>query len=57
LCSIVTNPGADSLKGGALFAPGNAVMYGSVTTQAFRHRRSGRLPGLYFWRIVPGSCS
>jgi len=28
---IVTNPGADSLKLGALFALGNAIMYGSVT--------------------------
>jgi drug/metabolite transporter (DMT)-like permease len=28
---IVTNPGADSLTLGALFALGNAVMYGSVT--------------------------
>ena len=28
---IVTNPGADSLQVGALFALGNAIMYGSVT--------------------------
>ena len=28
---IVTHPGADSLQLGALFALGNAVMYGSVT--------------------------
>ena len=28
---IVTNPGADSLQVGALFALANAVMYGSVT--------------------------
>ena len=34
---IVTNPGADSLQLGALFALANAVMYGSVTVAVRGH--------------------
>jgi drug/metabolite transporter (DMT)-like permease len=49
---IVTDPGADSLQLGALFALGNAVMYGSVTV-AVRGMTATEKPNtLLMWQMV-----
>ncbi len=40
---VVTNPGADSLQVGALFALGNAVMYGTVTVAVRGMAKTERL--------------
>lgn len=49
---IVTNPGADALQIGALFALGNAIMYGSVTV-AVRGMTATETPNtLLMWQMV-----
>jgi len=49
---IVTNPGADSLQVGALFALANAVMYGSVTV-AVRGMTATETPNtLLMWQMA-----
>ena len=49
---VVTNPGADSLQVGALFALGNAVMYGTVTV-AVRGMAKTEKPGtLLIWQMA-----
>jgi drug/metabolite transporter (DMT)-like permease len=49
---IVTNPGADALQIGALFALGNAIMYGSVTV-AVRDMTATETPNtLLMWQMV-----
>ena len=49
---IVTNPGADSFTVGALFALGNAVMYGSVTV-AVRGMTATESPNtLLMWQMA-----
>jgi drug/metabolite transporter (DMT)-like permease len=49
---IVTNPGADSLKLGALFALGNAVMYGSVTVAVRGMTKTESSNTLLIWQTV-----
>jgi drug/metabolite transporter (DMT)-like permease len=49
---IVTNPGADSLTLGALFALGNAVMYGSVTVAVRGMTRTESANTLLIWQMV-----
>jgi drug/metabolite transporter (DMT)-like permease len=49
---IVTNPGADAFQIGALFALGNAIMYGSVTV-AVRGMTATESPStLLMWQMV-----
>lgn len=49
---IVTNPGVDAFQIGALFALGNAIMYGSVTV-AVRGMTSTESPNtLLMWQMV-----
>jgi drug/metabolite transporter (DMT)-like permease len=49
---IVTNPGADSLTLGALFALGNAVMYGSVTVAVRGMTKTESANTLLIWQMV-----
>jgi drug/metabolite transporter (DMT)-like permease len=49
---IVTNPGADSLQLGALFALGNAVMYGSVTVAVRGMTATESANTLLMWQMV-----
>jgi drug/metabolite transporter (DMT)-like permease len=48
---IVTNPGADSLTLGALFALGNAIMYGSVTVAVRGMTRTESANTLLIWQF------
>ncbi len=49
---IVANPGADSLTLGALFALGNAVMYGSVTVAVRGMTRTESGNTLLMWQMA-----
>ncbi len=49
---IVTKPGADSLTLGALFALGNAVMYGSVTVAVRGMTRTESANTLVIWQFA-----
>ena len=49
---IVTNPGADSLTLGALFALGNAVMYGSVTVAVRGMTKTESANTLLMWQML-----
>jgi drug/metabolite transporter (DMT)-like permease len=49
---IVTNPGADSLQVGALFALANAVMYGSVTVAVRGMTKTEAADTLLMWQMV-----
>lgn len=49
---IVTNPGADSLQLGALFALANAVMYGSVTVAVRGMTATESANTLLIWQMV-----
>src|SRR5712672_4678059 len=49
---IVTNPGADSLTAGALFALANAVMYGSVTVAVRGMSKTESANTLLMWQMV-----
>jgi drug/metabolite transporter (DMT)-like permease len=49
---IVTNPGADSLQVGALFALGNAIMYGSVTVAVRGMTATESANTLLMWQMV-----
>ena len=49
---IVTNPGADSLQVGALFALANAVMYGSVTVAVRGMSKTESANTLLMWQMV-----
>ncbi|MFL9828137.1 DMT family transporter [Rhodoplanes sp. SY1] len=49
---IVTEPGADSLSLGALFALGNAVMYGSVTVAVRGMTKTESPNTLLMWQLV-----
>jgi drug/metabolite transporter (DMT)-like permease len=49
---IVTNPGADSLTLGALFALANAVMYGSVTVAVRGMTKTESATTLLMWQMV-----
>jgi drug/metabolite transporter (DMT)-like permease len=49
---IVTNPGADSLTVGALFALANAVMYGSVTVAVRGMTKTESASTLLMWQMV-----
>ena len=49
---IVANPGADSLTLGALFALGNAVMYGSVTVAVRGMTKTEAANTLLMWQMV-----
>src|SRR6266545_8178703 len=49
---IVANPGADSLTLGALFALGNAVMYGSVTVAVRGMTATESTNTLLMWQMV-----
>jgi drug/metabolite transporter (DMT)-like permease len=49
---IVTNPGANSLTLGALFALGNAVMYGSVTVAVRGMTKTESANTLIMWQLV-----
>ena len=49
---IVTDPGANSLTLGALFALGNAVMYGSVTVAVRGMTRTESANTLLIWQMV-----
>jgi drug/metabolite transporter (DMT)-like permease len=49
---IVANPGADSLQLGALFAVGNAVMYGSVTVAVRGMTATERPVTLLMWQMA-----
>jgi drug/metabolite transporter (DMT)-like permease len=49
---IVTNPGADSLTLGALFALANAVMYGSVTVAVRGMSKTESANTLLMWQMV-----
>ena len=48
---IVTNPGADTLTLGALFALGNAVMYGTVTVAVRGMTRTESANTLLIWQL------
>jgi drug/metabolite transporter (DMT)-like permease len=48
---IVTNPGTDSLTLGALFALGNAIMYGSVTVAVRGMTRTESANTLVIWQL------
>jgi drug/metabolite transporter (DMT)-like permease len=49
---IVTNPGADLLTAGALFALANAVMYGSVTVAVRGMSKTESANTLLMWQMV-----
>ena len=49
---VVTNPGANSLTLGALFALGNAVMYGSVTVAVRGMTKTESANTLLMWQLV-----
>ncbi len=49
---IVTNPGANSFTLGALFALGNAVMYGSVTVAVRGMTRTESANTLIIWQVT-----
>jgi drug/metabolite transporter (DMT)-like permease len=49
---IVANPGTDSLQLGALFALGNAVMYGSVTVAVRGMTATEKPDTLLMWQMV-----
>ena len=49
---IVTNPGSDSLTLGALFALGNAIMYGSVTVAVRGMTKTESSNTLLIWQAV-----
>jgi drug/metabolite transporter (DMT)-like permease len=49
---IVTNPGADSLQVGALFALANAVMYGSVTVAVRSMAKTESANTLLMWQMI-----
>ncbi|MBX9776844.1 MAG: DMT family transporter [Xanthobacteraceae bacterium] len=49
---IVTNPGADAFQIGALFALGNAIMYGSVTVAVRGMTATETPPTLLMWQMV-----
>jgi drug/metabolite transporter (DMT)-like permease len=49
---VVTNPGADSLQLGALFALANAVMYGSVTVAVRGMTATESANTLLMWQMV-----
>lgn len=49
---IVTNPGADSLQVGALFALANAVMYGSVTVAVRGMTKTETASTLLMWQML-----
>jgi drug/metabolite transporter (DMT)-like permease len=49
---VVTNPGADSIKIGALFALANAVMYGSVTVAVRGMTKTEPANTLLMWQMV-----
>lgn len=49
---IVTNPGADSLQVGALFALANAVMYGSVTVAVRGMTATESARTLLMWQML-----
>jgi drug/metabolite transporter (DMT)-like permease len=49
---IVTNPGADSLQVGALFALGNAIMYGSVTVAVRGMTATESANTLLMWQMM-----
>jgi drug/metabolite transporter (DMT)-like permease len=49
---IVTNPGADSLTVGALFALANAIMYGSVTVAVRGMTKTESANTLLMWQMV-----
>jgi drug/metabolite transporter (DMT)-like permease len=49
---IVANPGADSLTLGALFALGNAVMYGSVTVAVRGMTKTESANTLLMWQMA-----
>jgi drug/metabolite transporter (DMT)-like permease len=49
---IVTHPGADSLQIGALFALGNAIMYGSVTVAVRGMTATESTSTLLMWQMV-----
>jgi drug/metabolite transporter (DMT)-like permease len=49
---IVANPGADSLQVGALFALGNAIMYGSVTVAVRGMTATESAMTLLMWQMV-----
>jgi drug/metabolite transporter (DMT)-like permease len=49
---IVTNPGADSVQLGALFALANAVMYGSVTVAVRGMTKTEPANTLLMWQMV-----
>ncbi len=49
---IVTHPGADSLQVGALFALGNAILYGSVTVAVRGMTATESTPTLLMWQLV-----
>jgi drug/metabolite transporter (DMT)-like permease len=49
---IVTNPGADSIQVGALFALANAIMYGSVTVAVRGMTKTELADTLLMWQMV-----
>ena len=49
---IVTDPGADSLQVGALFALANAVMYGSVTVAVRNMTKTESANTLMMWQLA-----
>jgi len=49
---VVTNPGADSLQIGALFALANAVMYGSVTVAVRGMSKTESANTLLMWQLA-----
>jgi drug/metabolite transporter (DMT)-like permease len=49
---VVTNPGADSIQIGALFALANAVMYGSVTVAVRGMTKTEPANTLLMWQMV-----
>jgi drug/metabolite transporter (DMT)-like permease len=49
---IVTNPGSDSLQVGALFALGNAIMYGGVTVAVRGMTKTESANTLLMWQMT-----
>ena len=49
---IVTNPGVDAFQIGALFALGNAIMYGSVTVAVRGMTKTESANTLLMWQMV-----
>jgi drug/metabolite transporter (DMT)-like permease len=49
---VVANPGTDSLQLGALFALGNAIMYGSVTAAVRGMAATESANTLVMWQMV-----